>query len=82
MPKKKMWVEWEEGDDPYSNDYKAKKSELALMLNDWRIKTNDVIPSEFAGTRISERFTDTYLRNHGPAISAVKCRKDSPVAAK
>jgi opacity protein-like surface antigen len=27
------WVEWEEGDDPYSNDYKAKKSELALMLN-------------------------------------------------
>lgn len=36
--------------------------ELALLLNDWRQKTNDVIPSEFAGTRISERYTDTYLR--------------------
>ncbi|KHO24796.1 sulfatase [Mycolicibacterium setense] len=35
--------------------------DLALLLNDWRQKTLDVIPSEFAGTRISERFTDTYL---------------------
>ena len=42
--------------------------ELALLLNDWRVKTNDVIPSEFAGTRISERFTETYLRNHGPVV--------------
>jgi hypothetical protein len=25
------------------------------------VKTNDVIPSEFAGTRISERYTQTYL---------------------
>ena len=36
--------------------------DLALLLNDWRLKTNDVIPSEFAGTRISERYTETYLR--------------------
>ncbi len=44
--------------------------DLALLLNDWRQKTNDVIPSEFAGTRISERFTETYLRIHGkPATS-------------
>ena len=28
-------------------------NDLALLLNDWRQKTNDVIPSEFAGTRIS-----------------------------
>lgn len=35
--------------------------ELALRLNDWRQKTNDVIPSDFAGTRISERYTQTYL---------------------
>ncbi|OBB20881.1 sulfatase [Mycolicibacterium setense] len=35
--------------------------DLALLLNDWRQKTLDVIPSEFAGTRISERFTETYL---------------------
>ena len=40
-------------------------NDLALLLNDWRQKTNDVIPSEFAGTRISERYTETYLRIHG-----------------
>ncbi len=45
-------------------------NDLALLLNDWRQKTNDVIPSEFAGTRISERYTETYLRIHGrPAES-------------
>lgn len=45
-------------------------NELALLLNDWREKTHDVIPSEFAGTRISERYTTTYLRIHGrPATS-------------
>ncbi|MCW1823211.1 sulfatase [Mycolicibacterium conceptionense] len=43
---------------------------LALLLNDWRQKTLDVIPSEFAGTRISERYTQTYLSIHGrPATS-------------
>ena len=41
-------------------------NDLALLLDDWRQKTNDVIPSEFAGTRISERYTETYLRIHGP----------------
>lgn len=35
-------------------------AELALLLDDWRVKTNDVIPSDFAGTRISERYTHTY----------------------
>jgi arylsulfatase A-like enzyme len=45
-------------------------SDLALLLDDWRQKTNDVIPSDFAGTRISERYTETYLRIHGrPATS-------------
>ncbi len=43
----------------------AISNELALLLNDWRQKTNDVIPSEFAGTRISERYTETYDRIHG-----------------
>jgi arylsulfatase A-like enzyme len=42
---------------------------LALLLHDWRQKTNDVIPSEFAGTRIAERYTETYLQIHGPATS-------------
>ena len=41
--------------------------DLALLLNDWRQKTNDVIPSEFAGTRISERYTETYLQHPRPA---------------
>jgi arylsulfatase A-like enzyme len=44
--------------------------ELALLLDDWRQKTNDVIPSEFAGTRIAERYTETYLRNHGPQVTS------------
>ena len=44
--------------------------ELALRLDEWRHKTNDVIPSDFAGSRISERYTQTYLRIHGrPATS-------------
>ena len=42
-------------------------NDLALLLNDWRQKTNDVIPSEFAGTRIAERYTETYLQIHGPS---------------
>ncbi len=45
-------------------------TDLALLLHDWRLKTNDVIPSEFAGTRISARYTETYLRNHGPAVTS------------
>ena len=36
--------------------------------NDWRQKTNDVIPSEFAGTRISERYTETYAHINGIAV--------------
>ena len=44
--------------------------DLALLLNDWRLKTNDVIPSEFAGTRISERYNETYLRIHGPTLTS------------
>ena len=45
-------------------------NDLALLLNDWRQKTNDVIPSEFAGTRISERYTETYQRIHGRALTS------------
>ncbi len=44
--------------------------ELAILLDAWRQKTNDVIPSDFAGTRIAERFTETYLHIRGrPATS-------------
>jgi arylsulfatase A-like enzyme len=45
-------------------------NDLALLLDDWRHKTNDVIPSEFAGTRIAERYTETYLRIHGPGVTS------------
>jgi arylsulfatase A-like enzyme len=43
--------------------------DLAVTLNDWRQKTGDVIPSEFAGTRISERYTETYELIHGRPTS-------------
>ncbi|MEH3139324.1 MAG: sulfatase [Mycobacterium kyogaense] len=36
-------------------------SDLALLLNDWRESVGDVIPSDFAGTRIAARYTETYL---------------------
>jgi arylsulfatase A-like enzyme len=48
----------------------AVANDLSLLLNDWRQKTNDVIPSDFAGTRISERYTETYLRIHGPRVTS------------
>jgi arylsulfatase A-like enzyme len=50
---------------------------LALLLNDWRQKTNDVIPSEFAGTRISVRYTETYLHIRGqlPSRSAIAAER-------
>jgi arylsulfatase A-like enzyme len=44
--------------------------ELALTLHDWRIKTKDVIPSDFVGTRISERYTDTYSAIHGRTLTS------------
>lgn len=57
------------GPDATDKD-EAIANDLAMTLNDWRQKTFDVIPSEFAGTRISERYTETYLSIHGrPATS-------------
>jgi arylsulfatase A-like enzyme len=53
-----------------SDKAEAIAADLALLLNDWRLKTNDVIPSDFAGTRISERYTETYLRIHGPSVTS------------
>jgi arylsulfatase A-like enzyme len=49
------------------NHAEAIADELAVRLHDWREKTGDVIPSEFAGTQISVRFTQTYLHIHGLA---------------
>jgi arylsulfatase A-like enzyme len=51
-------------------------NEMSMLLNDWREKTNDVIPSEFAGTRISARYTETYMR-----IKGIPLPSRSPLAA-
>ncbi|MBO0863740.1 MAG: sulfatase [Mycobacterium sp.] len=40
-------------------------ADLAVQLHDWRQRTGDVIPSDFAGSRIAARYTETYLKIHG-----------------
>jgi arylsulfatase A-like enzyme len=42
-------------------------TDLAVRLHDWRQRTNDVIPSDFAGSRIAARYTETYLQIHKKA---------------
>jgi arylsulfatase A-like enzyme len=49
------------GDDPSAD---AIAADLAVRLHDWRQRTGDVIPSEFAGNRIAVRYTETYLQIH------------------
>lgn len=52
--------------------------EFSLRLNEWREETNDVIPSEFAGTRISDRYTRTYAHIKGipyPSRSAAAAER-------
>jgi arylsulfatase A-like enzyme len=49
------------GDDPGVD---AIAADLAVRLHDWRQRTGDVIPSEFAGVRIAVRYTETYQRIH------------------
>jgi arylsulfatase A-like enzyme len=39
-------------------------TELAVRLHDWRQRTGDVLPSDFAGTRIATRYAETYLQIH------------------
>jgi arylsulfatase A-like enzyme len=39
-------------------------TDLAVRLHDWRQRTGDVIPSNFAGTRIAMRYTETYRQIH------------------
>jgi len=49
------------GADP---EVDAIAADLAVRLHDWRQRTGDVIPSEFAGVRIAVRYTETYLKIH------------------
>jgi arylsulfatase A-like enzyme len=61
-----------------SAEVEAVARELSMVLNDWRVKTNDVIPSEFAGTRIAERYTQTYAHINGlrlPSRSAIAAER-------
>jgi arylsulfatase A-like enzyme len=45
-------------------EFEAIAADLAVRLHDWRQRTGDVIPSEFAGSRIAVRYTETYLQIH------------------
>jgi arylsulfatase A-like enzyme len=55
-----------------TDEAEAIANEMSLQLNDWRVKTDDVIPSDFAGTRISARYVETYMHINGrlPSRSA------------
>jgi hypothetical protein len=44
--------------------------DLAVRLDEWRQKTGDVIPSEFVGTRIAARYTETYLEINGYRLTS------------
>jgi arylsulfatase A-like enzyme len=37
-------------------------ADLAVRLHNWRQQTGDVIPSDFAGSRIAARYIETYLQ--------------------
>jgi arylsulfatase A-like enzyme len=50
--------------DDHSRDIAATAADLAARLQDWRLRTGDVIPSEFTGTRVAKRYAETYLRIH------------------
>lgn len=52
------------GDGADVSDVDDVAANLAVLLHDWRQRTGDVIPSEFAGTRIAARYTETYLQIH------------------
>lgn len=53
-----------------SDDAEKIADDLASRLNDWRHQTGDVIPSEFAGTRIAARYTETYFQIHGITLTS------------
>ena len=48
----------------HSGEIAAIADDLAARLEDWRHRTGDVIPSDFAGTQVATRYTETYLRIH------------------
>jgi arylsulfatase A-like enzyme len=45
-------------------------ADLAVRLQDWRQQTGDVIPSEFAGSRIAARYIETYLQIYEKTLTS------------
>jgi arylsulfatase A-like enzyme len=45
-------------------------ADLAVRLQNWREQTNDVIPSDFAGSRIAARYIETYLQIHEKTLTS------------
>ncbi|TDO10016.1 arylsulfatase A-like enzyme [Mycobacterium sp. BK086] len=43
---------------------------LAIRLDEWRQQTGDVMPSEFVGTRIAARYTETYFKINGLTLTS------------
>ncbi len=60
----------------HSGEIAAIAADLAARLQDWRQRTADVIPSDFTGTQVATRYTETYLRIHHRAPTS-----RSPLAA-
>ncbi|GGF94041.1 putative sulfatase [Rhodococcoides trifolii] len=62
-------------DDP---EFASVAADLAMRLHTWREFTRDVIPSEFVGERISERYTHDYAAIKGlklPSRSAISSER-------
>lgn len=45
-------------------------ADLAVRLHDWRQQTGDVIPSDFAGSRIAARYIETYLQIYEKTLTS------------
>jgi arylsulfatase A-like enzyme len=45
-------------------------ADLAVRLHNWRQQTGDVIPSEFAGSRIAARYIETYLQIYEQTLTS------------
>ncbi|RRQ29445.1 sulfatase [Rhodococcus sp. Eu-32] len=58
------------------DEYRSIAEDLALRLHTWREETGDVIPSDFVGSRISDRYTHDYIVTHG-----LKPTSRSPLSA-
>jgi arylsulfatase A-like enzyme len=45
-------------------------ADLAVRLQNWRQQTGDVIPSDFAGSRIAARYIETYLQIYEKTLTS------------